>query len=259
VTRDPRPWIAALRRSHERLTLVVEPLGTDAVDAPSMATGWSVAQVMSHLGSQAEIFAGILDAAREGRPLPGPEAFPAVWDKWNALSPEDQVSASLAANEAFVVETESLTDAQLGELRFAMFGMDLDMTGFLRMRLSEHALHSWDVIASLDPTASVSPDAVDLLIDTLPELASRVGKPQDQPVAVRIVTTDPARDLRLTVDEAVSIEPFDGGSSDGVLRLPAETFVRLVYGRLEDGDAPSIEGDGDGVTLDLLRSVFPGF
>jgi uncharacterized protein (TIGR03083 family) len=259
VTRAPRPWIAALRSSHEHLTALVEPLGPDAVDAPSMATGWSIAQVMSHLGSQAEIFGGILDAAKEGRPLPGPEAFPPVWDKWNALSPADQAAASRAANEAFVVQAEALSEAQLDELRFPMFGMDLDMAGFLQMRLSEHALHTWDVAASLDPTASVSPDAVELLIDTLPQLASRVGKPQDHPMRIRVVTADPSRDLRLTVEEGVGIEPFDGGSTEGELRLPAEAFVRLVYGRLDDSHAPAIELDGEGLTLDRLRAVFPGF
>lgn len=182
-----------------------------------------------------------------------------MWDKWNALSPEKQASDSLVANEAFVAQAEGLSDSQLDELQFAMFGMELDMAGFLQMRLSEHALHSWDVAASLDPTASVAPEAVELLIDTLPDLASRVGKPQDQPLRVRVVTVDPARDLSVTVDDAVSIEQYDGESTDSVLRLPAEAFVRLVYGRLGDGPTSSIELDGDGPTLDTLRAVFPGF
>jgi uncharacterized protein (TIGR03083 family) len=238
---------------------LVGPLGPDALKAPSKAQEWTIAQVMSHLGSQADIFAAILDAAREDRPLPGPEAFPPVWDKWNALSPERQASDSLAANEAFVAQAEALSEAQLDDLRFAMFGMDLDMAGFLQMRLSEHAVHSWDIAAALDATASVAPDAVELLIDTLPEMVRRVGKPQDRPLRVRVVTADPHRDLRLTVDDAVSIEPADGAPTDGILHLPAEAFVRLVYGRLGDSAAPSIVLEGDGLTLDRLRSVFPGF
>lgn len=259
MKRDPRPWIAALRSSHDRLTALVEPLVPDGVEAPSQASEWSIAQVLSHLGSQAEGFAGILDAALEGGALPGPDAFPPIWDAWNARTPEKQVTDSVVANEAFVAQVEALSDVQLDELQFAMFGMELDVVGFLRMRLSEHAVHTWDVAASLDPTAAVSPDAVELVIDMLPEMARRVGKPQDEPVRVRIVTSGPARDLALTVDDAVTIDQWDGGSTDGVLRLPAEALVRLVYGRLDDKHAPPIELDSDAVTLDRLRSVFPGF
>jgi len=258
VDRDPLPWISVLRSSQDRLAALVEPLGPDQVDAPSMAGEWSVAQVLSHLGSQAEIFGAILDAALEQRPLPGPDAFPPVWDAWNARSAVDQVADSVTANERFVRRVETLSDAQLEGLRFPMFGMDLDVVGFLQMRVSENAVHTWDVAASLDPTATVAPDAVALLIDTLPELARRVGKPQDTPIRIRVVTSDPARDLTLAVDDGVRIEGSDGGSTDGVLRLPAEGLVRLVYGRLDDKHTPTIELDAAGLTLDRLRSVFPG-
>lgn len=76
---------------------------------------------------------------------------------------------------------------------------------------------------------------------------------------IRVVTSDPARDLVLVVDDPVRIEPWDEGSADGVLRLPAEAWLRLVYGRLDDEHTPTVELEGDGLTLDRLRSVFPGF
>jgi uncharacterized protein (TIGR03083 family) len=259
VENDPKPWISALRSSQDRLAALVEPLGPDRVTAPSMAAGWSVAQVLSHLGSQAEIFTAILDAALAQRPLPGPEAFPPVWDAWNARSAVDQVADGVAANEGFVRRVEELSDAQLEGLAFAVFGMDLDAAGFLRMRLSEHALHTWDVAAALDPTAGVSPEAVDLLVDTLPEMARRVGKAQDAPIRIRMVTSDPSRDLALVVDDEVRIGRFESGSTDGVLRLPAEALVRLVYGRLDAEHTPTVELDAPDLTLDTLRSVFPGF
>ncbi len=258
MDRDPQPWIAALRTSQDRLKGLVEPLIPGRVGTQSMATEWSVADVLSHLGSQAEIFQGILDAALAGSPLPGPEAFPPIWDAWNAKSGVDQVSDSLMANEAFVRQAEGLSQAELAALRFPLFGMDLDVVGFLQMRLSEHAVHSWDVAAALDPTAVVAADAVDLVIDTLPEMVKRIGKPQHEPFRVRIVTSGPDRDLVLAVEEAVTLGPVDGASVEGVVRLPAEAFLRLVYGRLDDQHRPALEVDGEGLTLDKLRAVFPG-
>ena len=52
---DPHVWIAALRRSHERLASLVRSLGPDQARGPSYCTDWTIAQVLSHLGSGAEI------------------------------------------------------------------------------------------------------------------------------------------------------------------------------------------------------------
>jgi hypothetical protein len=40
------------------------------------------------------------------------------------------------------------------------------------------------------------------------------------------------------------------------LEIPAESFVRLVYGRLDPSHTPSVVGDHH---LDELRRNFPGF
>ena len=53
---DPGPWIRALRASHDRLTAIVNPLDADQLRAQSYDSEWSIADVLSHLGSGAEIF-----------------------------------------------------------------------------------------------------------------------------------------------------------------------------------------------------------
>src|SRR5580692_4679193 len=98
---DPQAWISALRASHDRLASVVQPLGPDDVVRPSMADEWTIAQVLSHLGSQAEIFGRILDAGLEHSDPPSPDSFPPVWEAWDTRSATDQVTDSVAANEAF--------------------------------------------------------------------------------------------------------------------------------------------------------------
>ncbi|MGH9018364.1 MAG: maleylpyruvate isomerase family mycothiol-dependent enzyme [Acidimicrobiales bacterium] len=246
-----------MTRSHDRLAALVEPLVPDELEMPSRAAEWSIAQVLSHLGSGAEIFGAILVAAAAGDALPGPESFPPVWDRWNALAPAEQVSRSLAANAAFLDEVRRLSEAQRQTLRFTLFGMDLDVARFLQMRGTEHAVHTWDVAAALDDGATVAADAVELMVDTLGEMARRVGKAPGGTSRIGIVTTDPARSLVLVLDDGVSMGTDDGSPTDGRLRLPAEALLRLVYGRLDEGHTPpGVEAEG--VTLDGLRAVFPG-
>ena len=62
---SPGPWISALRNSHDRLRAAVEPLTREQLEQRSYASEWSVAQVLSHLGSQAEIFSLFLDSGLE--------------------------------------------------------------------------------------------------------------------------------------------------------------------------------------------------
>ena len=43
----------------------------------------------------------------------------------------------------------------------------------------------------------------------------------------------------------------------GADRLPAEAFIRLLYGRMDEAHTPPAESAG--VELDELRPLFPGF
>ena len=140
-----RALIAALRSSHDRTTSLVSGLDVTGILAPSYDTEWSVGQVLSHLGSQAQIFELFLEAGLGEHPVPGNEVFPPIWDVWNAKAPLEWRDDSLTANEVEVSKYESLDDATIERFRMSMFGMDVDLTGLLRMRLSEHAVHTWDL------------------------------------------------------------------------------------------------------------------
>ena len=69
---SPDPWISALRHSHDRLRASVQSLGSDQLAQRSYPSEWTIAQVLSHLGSQAEIFGLILQAGLAGQEPPGP-------------------------------------------------------------------------------------------------------------------------------------------------------------------------------------------
>jgi uncharacterized protein (TIGR03083 family) len=248
---DSTAWIRALRGSHDRLAALLSPLGDDAITGPSYDTDWSIAQVVSHLGSQAEIFALSLDAGLTGGDPPAQEKFQEIWARWDNSTPREQVDNSLAVDEALVSRLEAMSDAERDGFTLAMFGNELDLAGFAGMRLGEAALHTWDIAVELDPKATVAPDAVELMVDRLPALASRFGKPAAEGRTVVIETTDPARTFRLTTGPEVAMTVASGPAD---LRLPAEALLRLLYGRLDAEHSPT-----DDAILADLRPVFPGF
>ena len=254
---SPGPWISALRHSHDRLRASVEPLGLAELEQRSYASEWSIAQVLSHLGSQAEIFGLFLDAGLTGQEPPGREEFMPIWDSWNAKDPQAQAADALRADQATLERFESLDAEQLARVHLKMFGMELGATGLARMRVGEHAIHTWDVAVALDPSATVKADAVGLLIDTVGQLAAWAGKPDGKQRRLRVSTTDPERHFILETGDAVSLTESDGEDGLLELRLPAEAFVRLVYGRMDEAHTPPTESAG--VELDELRPIFPGF
>lgn len=278
---DADPWIEALRRSHDRFAGLVDGLDDARLREPSYDDDWSIAQVASHLGSQAEIFQLFLDAGLGDTPSPGLEQFTPIWEQWNTMSAPEQVGRSIGANEAFVSRVEGLAEEDRERFDADVFGGRRDLAGVLAMRLGEHAVHTWDVEVALHRDAVVAPEAVELLLGTLPGMVQRAGRghgapdedadddtddgtdggtddgtddPQDETFVVE--TTAPDRRWLLRVAAEVSLE--DGPEAgDDALRLPAEAFLRLVYGRLDPDHTPD-EVTGDD-RLPRLREVFPGF
>lgn len=264
MSSEPRTWIATLRESHERLAGLAEPMTPEQVRAQSYCRDWTNAQVLSHLGSGAEISLLTLPGALgESEPV-GREAFGPVWDRWNAKSPDEQAADALVSDERHIQTLEALTDGQLAAIDMDFFGMmRLDAVGMIRMRLGEHVLHTWDLAVMADPAATVQADAVELLIDNVPQfLAPRLGKPLPEPFAVRITTTSPVRDYLLTSGESVTMVSWPGDAAGGAdvphVTMPAEALLRLSYGRLDPEHTPSTVS-GDAGTLDKLRTIFPGF
>jgi len=250
---DSARLVRALRQSHDALKALIEPLDAGQLEQQSYAPEWSIAQVLSHLGSQAEIFELFLDAAMSGNKPPGPEAFGPIWEVWNAKSAQAQAAEGLAADAAFVKRLESYGDA---ELRLPLLGMDLDVAGLSLRRLSEHTQHSWDIAVALDPTATLAAEATVLLVDSLGQLVGRAAKPGRRR-RWRVRTTDPERIFILETGESATLAPSEGEAGPADLVLPAEAFIRLVCGQLDAAHTPPIAGGA--ADLDELRAIFTGF
>jgi uncharacterized protein (TIGR03083 family) len=254
--------IAAVRATHDELAAVVVSLSQDQLAAASGASEWSVAQVLSHLGSGAEISLANLRSATTGTPAPAQDFNQQVWDRWNAMSQQEQASGFLSADSELVAALEELDAEQRTELRIDLgFAPEpLTVASFAGMRLNEAAQHSWDVRVSLDPNAGISTNTAELLLEHfatgLAFLFGFIAKADvlDRPAYVeldnsgyKLVVTDSAR---LATSSPPTTAVFTG---------PVEAAVRLLAGRLTTEHTPAdVEVTGE-VTLDDLREVFPGY
>lgn len=254
--------ITALRTEHDIVTAVVAGLSDDDLVRPSGASEWDVSQVLSHLGSGAVINLGTLQGALgEVEEQEEPQT---IWARWNAMSPRERADGFLASDTALVDRYEALTETQRAELRielgFLPFPLTVAMAG--RMRLSEVALHSWDIRVAFDETAVLGAEAVRALLHGEPSLIGWTAKPaalEGRSIDLHVTTTEPASAFTLRLAEQVEIVHDQSGSADGTLTLPAESWLRLVSGRLTPDHTPAgIETTG-AADLELLRRIFPGY
>ena len=254
--------IAALRTTHDELATVVPTLPDEQLTGPSGASEWTVAQVLSHLGSGAEIALAGYRAALDGEPAPGQHFNESVWERWNALSPQQQATGFLEhdsvvvhALEALSVEQRENTTVKLGFLP-----APLPLTSAIGMRLNETAQHSWDVRVALDRQAKLGADAAEVLVDHytggLGFLLGRLGKADQLPQPAVIAIADSG--VAIVVDNSLGLSrsgPEPTARFDGEM----EAALRLLGGRLKAPYVPpGLQVTGN-VTLADLQRAFPGY
>lgn len=256
--------ITALRNGHDELVALVADMNPDDLIQPSAATEWTISQVLSHLGSGAEIALATLEAALKGTGSPGPEFNQSVWTRWNTMTPSEHAEGFLRADEELVKRYEGLDEATKAQLRIDLGFLPepIDLATMVALRLSEFTYHSWDIRVMADPAAVLAPEAVELLLDRLGMLIGFLGHAgalDGRQVTVAVRTTLPARSFGLDLRDAVSLVDTPQQLAD-ILEVPAESWLRLAAGRLAPQyTPPTVRLTSDTITLDDLRRVFPGF
>jgi uncharacterized protein (TIGR03083 family) len=256
--------IDVARRTHDDLVDVVGKLDDEGLARPSGSRDWDVAQVLGHLGSQAEIGMASLDAALGTGAAPGADDNQQVWARWNALSRQAKADGFLRLGEAWVRRHEELDNATRGSLRVGLdyLPQPVDVATLVSLRLNEMMLHAWDVKVAEDDGAALFPPAVELLIDRSGALLRYIGHADaiaDRPVTVAVTTTDPSRTFGLQIGDSAQLVDRPA-SPQASLKLPAEAWIRLVAGRLAPEHTPAaVSMTGGAVGLDDLRRVFPGY
>jgi uncharacterized protein (TIGR03083 family) len=248
------PRLDALRASVARLEAITGGLSDAGLAAQAYPEQWTVADVLSHIGSSAVINLRLVDDSLAGQATPGDFAQ-SVWDEWNAKSPRAKAADALTADRRHFERLASMGDEQRSALRVSMGPLEFGFDDVVGMRLNEHVLHTWDIEVVRDPAVGLPTDAAALIIDNVGLIARYTGRPTVAPQTIAVRTTEPERGFvittgpeRVTFEEHATIERPD-------TELPAEAFVRLVYGRLAPSNTPPLNG-GDAVAA--LRGVFPG-
>ncbi|MEV8376959.1 maleylpyruvate isomerase family mycothiol-dependent enzyme [Kribbella sp. NPDC056861] len=255
--------IAALRTGYDGLADLVKKFNDEDLAQQSAATEWDLAQVLSHLGSGAEIMTATVRSAIDGTPAPDGDFNQSVWARWDGSTRREQAVGFLEKNEDLVALFESLDAGQREDLRLTLSYLPepVDVATIARGRLSEFTLHSWDVRKALDPQAALAPEAVPELLQSSGDLLAWISKPaalNGQSVDLAVTTTEPATELTLHLTDPVSIELAPAAKADGTLTLTGEAWLRLVSGRLDPAQDKAVELTGP-VTVDTLLEIFPGY
>jgi len=255
--------IDALHAGDDQLAPLVRSFTPQQLTRPTAEGEWTLAQVLSHLGSGAVIARASLEAALSGAPNPGQESMQAVWAVWNAMTPQEQADGYLAANAELLGAYDAIDAATRESVRVDMGFLPepVDLAFAARFRLNEFALHSWDVRVLADPAATVEGHAAPLLLDQAAFMLGWIAKsaPLDGTTASLAVTlTDPDHRLGLLLADPVALGdvPTD---PDGTLTLPTEAWLRLLTGRLTPEHTPTSVAATGAADLDTLRQVFPGY
>jgi uncharacterized protein (TIGR03083 family) len=251
--------IAELRANHERLAVFVEGLTEQQLKSPSGASEWTIADVLSHLGSGAELqWHSVSRALGHEQEKPDNQS---VWDRWNALPPTEQATEFVASDERLVALYESLTPEQREgtTVDLGYLPAPVPIATPLGLRLNEQALHGWDARVGVDPLATLDDDAARLVLqhftDTMSFMFGFIGKADRMSGPARIGIGEAAT---VVVGESVGIE---SGVDDTTATFegPHEAAVRLFAGRLSPDHTPAGVAVKGNVSLDELRQVFPGY
>jgi uncharacterized protein (TIGR03083 family) len=258
MTTDAKDLIAVLRTLHDDLAARTLELGPEQLRAGSYDTEWTVADVLSHLGSSAELGSQRVRTGLDGTP----EGNAAVWAKWNARTPEQQAVEAIAIEEEYVAALEACDEGTVAGLARELAGLDLEAPQILAMRVSEQTMHSWDIAVAFDDDATLPAVGVPGTFDNLWLTLRFATQPYDGELRVRILTTDPDRDYVLEiVGGETRLNPsgkdIDTTTLDGELQLPAEALLRLFYGRLDPRHTPPYKASDDEL-LERLRALFKG-
>ena len=249
----------------EQLTQYLHTLSADAWHHPSACAAWEVCDVVGHLTLGAEFYASTVARGVQGDTAPPAGApLPGVRNPQRAIAYRerlgDQLLATFTGRTAhFYQLLQSLSPQDWEKPCYHPLGLR-PAQQFITMRLTELAMHAWDIQSALDPTAALFPDSLPVFMELVPRILSLLRMQPDArrlgPLRCHFTVTGavPSQyDMLMTTDQ-VQMEPGGVTAADVTCCCDTETFVLLMYGRLTPQAAVVngrlvVEGDRGLLTL----------
>jgi uncharacterized protein (TIGR03083 family) len=266
-TLDDARRVARLSRAeYDDLLAYLERLPADGWTEQSACADWRVYQVASHIGSGQLINRSRFEAGLRDADALTEEQRKAIWAHFDSLDPDEMLPAFRKANDEYFELIDSLSSEELSRFIPWLIG-SVPVATALAFRLNEQALHSWDIRWARDRRAALSPTAAPDLLDLnlSPTSVSGLVKPERAErlsgSTIQFVLSEPdgATTLELHGDGVV-VSHGRGAGSDLTVELPAEAFIRLLWGRY---DVPAGLRSGQlrlsrPELADALSALFPG-
>ena len=248
--------VDVLQSESERIKQYLHALPPETLSRPSACTEWQVQDVIAHLIGVAETYASSVTRGLQGdtSPLPG---RPPAGQATAALSAAGIAQRSIEARQRLGDQLLLAFDAANDHLNGLLARLEPEQRdvpcyhpggivkarNFIELRLKELALHEWDIRAALEPDAHLSPASLPAILTTISEsIASGSlrwafwsGPPLPTPVRYRFAVTGagPGRSDVVVDGSAVRMEDAGGTTAAVTFRCDPETYVLLVYGRLD--------------------------
>ncbi len=237
----------AIHAESKRLEAFLSALSPQDWQRPSQCDQWQVADVVAHLIEDKH-------AERITRGLQG-DLTPAGFVPLTTLSADDL--------REYIAQHPIALRRQLGDQLLATFGAENDqvdkvLTGLqpedwetlcyhprrsepirtiIDIRLTELAMHGWDIRASFDPQASLSEDSLPTLLLSIPRIVRRVFRPdanRARPIRYRFEMTEPVAaitDIRLSSESAV-VESDRTAEANVTFHCDTATAVLVLFRRV---------------------------
>lgn len=262
--------MSALKREYQTVIQDVESRPSSYVEQDSYCANWKNYQVISHLGSGAELFQKSLETALDGKEAVTPEGRQAVWGHFDSLAPEAVYPEFRDRMDKLMAYLEALPDSKHNEI-IPTFAGNLPLPRALLTRLNEVALHVWDIQVKHNPKLTLNDESAALLlpmvVDRLPNRAKREGLDElhGSPVSFDL-SGAASRQFTLSPGaEQASVE--DGLASNALftVKMSAEAFERMVAGRqpiqdaVTSGQAQVSANPANMGAYPSLNKIFPGY
>ena len=253
-----------------RLKEYLRSTGPEDWGLDSPCEGWSVGDVIGHLGWAAEFFSDAISQGRAGitsapEGLPEIDSIPAseipgfiarMAKEYNASADSDLVDAFSSSVDRLSGLFSDMDDEDWPKDCWGFRGVR-PAAAYVATRVSEVVIHSWDIRFPSDPKAGLAPDGVATVLERLPVWLNEIGlaefRPSGPSARYRFQTTGGADFQRDVVigDQETRVDEAQGEPT-ATFACDADVLALLVWGRLKprqvlaDGRLAISAGTGSG-------------